>query len=376
MLRALFLSLIGIPRHGFWSSERYCSYHPFSILIRCITTRLYPMKSSSIMFAVQQEPKCSRYPVHWVIFLWFRSWGPWHRGQTLDRIIRSIIRAQVEGGPWAKYLQIRFLSQYGSEPVCAVNDIVVHGKSAAQDLEDQLAAGDDAASHLPPPAADDRPAAEPAAAALPLVASGGAVTEEAAPQEAAGGGGGGGDGCAPEAGAPVGEAGAKAGAPEANSSGSAVPPLQTLGAVVSDASSGGTASLGSAAVGETPVLSQGENASGAQPASAAEGTSGAAAGAETNGVVVQPAPTAAPALTAAAAAGAAAAGAEGCVLIHKGIQAYTNRAVYLVPARRATIYVQPLLNEVKRSCHQCLDRKREGAACRARAGYTRWCPLT
>lgn len=41
---------------------------------------------------------------------------------------------------WLKYLQFHFITQYGSEPMCALNDVLVHGKSAAEDLEDQLSA--------------------------------------------------------------------------------------------------------------------------------------------------------------------------------------------------------------------------------------------
>jgi hypothetical protein len=36
-------------------------------------------------------------------------------------------------------LQLRFLSHFSSEPVCALNDVRVYGKSAVEDLEDQLA---------------------------------------------------------------------------------------------------------------------------------------------------------------------------------------------------------------------------------------------
>lgn len=39
---------------------------------------------------------------------------------------------------WLKYLQFHFISHHGSEPICALNDILVFGKSAAEDLEDQL----------------------------------------------------------------------------------------------------------------------------------------------------------------------------------------------------------------------------------------------
>lgn len=43
---------------------------------------------------------------------------------------------------WLKYMQFHFITQYGTEPMCALNDILVHGKSAAEDLEDQLSASD------------------------------------------------------------------------------------------------------------------------------------------------------------------------------------------------------------------------------------------
>ena len=39
---------------------------------------------------------------------------------------------------WLKYLQFHFLTHHGSEPMCALNDVLVFGKSAAEDLEDQL----------------------------------------------------------------------------------------------------------------------------------------------------------------------------------------------------------------------------------------------
>lgn len=45
----------------------------------------------------------------------------------------------VENPLWARYLLIRFLSHYGTEQVCAINGIGVHGKSAAEELEDHLA---------------------------------------------------------------------------------------------------------------------------------------------------------------------------------------------------------------------------------------------
>jgi Sad1 / UNC-like C-terminal len=36
---------------------------------------------------------------------------------------------------WVKYLLIRFLTHYGNEPVCAINDLRVFGKSAVEELE-------------------------------------------------------------------------------------------------------------------------------------------------------------------------------------------------------------------------------------------------
>lgn len=46
-------------------------------------------------------------------------------------------------------MQLRLLTHYGNEPVCALNDVCVYGKSAAEDLEDRLAmeaAADDEAA--------------------------------------------------------------------------------------------------------------------------------------------------------------------------------------------------------------------------------------
>ena len=45
----------------------------------------------------------------------------------------------VEPPGWANYVQLRMLTHYGSEPVCTLNDVCIHGKSAAEDLEDRLA---------------------------------------------------------------------------------------------------------------------------------------------------------------------------------------------------------------------------------------------
>ena len=49
---------------------------------------------------------------------------------------------RIQQPEWAKYLQLRLVSHHGSEPVCALNDVRVHGKSAVEDLEDRLAAPD------------------------------------------------------------------------------------------------------------------------------------------------------------------------------------------------------------------------------------------
>ena len=46
---------------------------------------------------------------------------------------------KLEAPAWLKYLQIHQLSHHGTEAVCALNDVCVYGKSAAEDLEDRLA---------------------------------------------------------------------------------------------------------------------------------------------------------------------------------------------------------------------------------------------
>lgn len=45
----------------------------------------------------------------------------------------------LERPRWVRYLLLRFLTQHGPEPVCAVNGVNVYGKSAVEELEDQLA---------------------------------------------------------------------------------------------------------------------------------------------------------------------------------------------------------------------------------------------
>ncbi len=41
----------------------------------------------------------------------------------------------VPAPAWVKFLQLRFLTHYGGEPVCALNELSVFGKSAVEDLE-------------------------------------------------------------------------------------------------------------------------------------------------------------------------------------------------------------------------------------------------
>ena len=66
-----------------------------------------------------------------------------HRTLALQthKVLAGILQAFTVPQPvWLKYLQFHFISHYGTEPMCALNDILVHGKSAAEDLEDQLSA--------------------------------------------------------------------------------------------------------------------------------------------------------------------------------------------------------------------------------------------
>ena len=50
---------------------------------------------------------------------------------------------RVKPPAWVKYLQLRLLSHHGAEAVCALNDLCVYGKSAAEDLEDRLSSDPD-----------------------------------------------------------------------------------------------------------------------------------------------------------------------------------------------------------------------------------------
>lgn len=62
-------------------------------------------------------------------------------GIAIAKSLAGILQAFTVPQPvWLKYLQFHFISHYGTEPICALNDILVHGKSAAEDLEDQLSA--------------------------------------------------------------------------------------------------------------------------------------------------------------------------------------------------------------------------------------------
>lgn len=60
--------------------------------------------------------------------------------------VKGSQKFQMQQPSWVKYLQLQFLTHYGSEAVCALNDVRVYGKSAAEDLEDRLAL--DAAGQL------------------------------------------------------------------------------------------------------------------------------------------------------------------------------------------------------------------------------------
>lgn len=82
----------------------------------------------------------------------------------------------VDPPGWAKYVQLRLLTHYGSEPVCALNDVRVYGKSAAEDLEDRLAL--EAAS-------DDEEAMEAASSEENAAAGEECSTDEAAEQQGA-----------------------------------------------------------------------------------------------------------------------------------------------------------------------------------------------
>ena len=88
----------------------------------------------------------------------------------------------MTGSPWVKFLQLRFQTHYGTEPVCAVNDVTVHGRGANEDLEELLSTDGDTEVPLviPLPSVSlplvEQPAKAPAAATATAVAEqGGAV---------------------------------------------------------------------------------------------------------------------------------------------------------------------------------------------------------
>ncbi|KAL6767387.1 hypothetical protein ACKKBF_B35075 [Auxenochlorella protothecoides x Auxenochlorella symbiontica] len=68
---------------------------------------------------------------------------------------KGLQRFELQHPGWARYVLVRFLTHYSSEPVCAMNGIAVYGKSAAEELEDELAqvsARDEAREALAPEA--------------------------------------------------------------------------------------------------------------------------------------------------------------------------------------------------------------------------------
>lgn len=69
---------------------------------------------------------------------------------------------QVHGSPWVKFLLLRLLTMHGSEPIFALNEFAVLGKSAAEDLEDRLAADGDENDEPPPllPTGEASPASQ------------------------------------------------------------------------------------------------------------------------------------------------------------------------------------------------------------------------
>lgn len=64
---------------------------------------------------------------------------------------------QLPEPEWVRYVAIRFLSQHTNELICAVSEVGVYGKTATQDLEDQLISSNGAAGDSAPP---DRDAAK------------------------------------------------------------------------------------------------------------------------------------------------------------------------------------------------------------------------
>ena len=87
--------------------------------------------------------------------------------RTVNELLHHVAQTFTVAEPvWLKYLQFHLISHHGNEPICALNDVLIFGKSAAEDLEDQLSdeallTADDNPQQpdtaLDPSAATDRP---------------------------------------------------------------------------------------------------------------------------------------------------------------------------------------------------------------------------
>ena len=78
----------------------------------------------------------------------------------------------MRGALWVKFLLLRLLTMHGSEPIFALNEFAVVGKSAAEDLEDRLAGEGDEGQEPPLLPAPPNPAAPAPPGAPKLHASG------------------------------------------------------------------------------------------------------------------------------------------------------------------------------------------------------------
>jgi hypothetical protein len=95
----------------------------------------------------------------------------------------------VERPLWARYLLLRFVSQHGPEAICALNGISLFGKSAVEELEDQLASASEEGLDLRLPLEieaeqqqAEAAAAAAAAAAAPTAAAAASTTGLASEQ--------------------------------------------------------------------------------------------------------------------------------------------------------------------------------------------------
>ncbi|KAI3436711.1 hypothetical protein D9Q98_006126 [Chlorella vulgaris] len=93
----------------------------------------------------------------------------------------------VERPLWARYLLLRFVSQHGPEAICALNGISLFGKSAVEELEDQLASASEEGLDLRLPLEieaeqQQAEAAAAAAAAAPTAAAAASTTGLASEQ--------------------------------------------------------------------------------------------------------------------------------------------------------------------------------------------------